>query len=113
MTTTATTEKQSHELSVLEKVGLGAGDMSVNVMTAAIFFFMQCFYTDIFGLKPAHVGILFLAARFVDAFSDPLMGLITDKFKSRYGRFRQYFLFLSIPYGFAIFLLFKIGRAHV
>jgi len=106
MTTTATTEKQTHKLSVLEKVGFGAGDMSVNVMIAAMFFFMQYFYTDIFGLKPAHVGILFLAARFVDAFSDPLMGLITDKFKSRYGRFRQYFLFLSIPYGFAIFLLF-------
>src|SRR5690625_7869869 len=34
------------------------------------------------------------------------MSFITDKFKSRYGRFRQYFLFLSIPYGFAIFLLF-------
>src|SRR5690625_7542075 len=89
--------------------------MSVNLLIAVMFFLLQYFYTDIFGLKPAHVGILFLVARFVDAFSDPLMGLITDKFKSRYGRFRQYFLFLSVPYGFAIFLLFttpdEIGRA--
>lgn len=97
---------RSQKLTVLEKVGFGAGDMSVNVMIAAMFFFMQYFYTDIFGLKPAHVGLLFLAARFVDAVSDPMMGLITDKFKSRYGRFRQYFLYLSVPYGFAVFLMF-------
>ncbi|WP_078083561.1 MFS transporter [Microbulbifer mangrovi] len=98
--------QNSNKLSVFEKVGFGAGDMAVNVMIAAMFYFMQYFYTDIFGLKPAHVGTLFLAARFVDAFSDPLMGLLTDKFKSRYGRFRPYFLYLSIPYGFAVFLLF-------
>jgi GPH family glycoside/pentoside/hexuronide:cation symporter len=96
----------SQKLSVVEKVGFGAGDMSVNVMIAAMFFFMQYFYTDIFGLKPMHVGMLFLAARFIDAISDPLMGLITDKYKSRHGRFRPYFLYLAIPYGFAVFLLF-------
>ncbi|WP_295803900.1 MFS transporter [uncultured Microbulbifer sp.] len=98
--------QQSNKLSVFEKVGFGAGDMAVNVMIAAMFYFMQYFYTDIFGLKPAHVGTLFLAARFVDAFSDPLMGLLTDKFKGRHGRFRPWFLYLSIPYGFAVFLLF-------
>ncbi|MFD1217414.1 MULTISPECIES: MFS transporter [Microbulbifer] len=98
--------QQSNKLSVVEKVGFGAGDMAVNVMIAAMFYFMQYFYTDIFGLKPAHVGTLFLAARFVDALSDPLMGLLTDKFNGRLGRFRPYFLYLSIPYGFAVCLLF-------
>ena len=97
---------QTQRLPILEKVGFGAGDMSVNVMIAAMFYFMQYFYTDIFGLKPVHVGTLFLAARLLDAISDPLMGLITDKFKGRYGRFRPYFLYLAIPYGFAVFLLF-------
>src|SRR5690606_8085600 len=92
--------------SITEKVGFGAGDMAVNVMIAAMFYFMQYFYTDIFGLKPAHVGTLFLVARLIDAVSDPLMGLITDKYKSRLGRFRPYFLYLAIPYGFAVFLLF-------
>lgn len=97
---------QTSKLSVVEKVGFGAGDMAVNVMIAAMFYFMQYFYTDIFGLKPVHVGTLFLAARFIDAFSDPIMGLITDKYKTRFGRFRPYFLYLAIPYGFSVFLLF-------
>ena len=96
----------TQKLTVVEKVGFGAGDMSVNVMIAAMFFFMQYFYTDIFGLKPAHVGMLFLVARLIDAFSDPMMGLITDKYKSRFGRFRPWFLYLSLPYGFAVILLF-------
>lgn len=97
---------KTQKLSITEKVGFGAGDMAVNVMIAAMFYFMQYFYTDIFGLKPAHVGTLFLVARLIDAVSDPLMGLITDKYKSRLGRFRPYFLYLAIPYGFAVFLLF-------
>lgn len=97
---------QTSKLSVIEKVGFGAGDMAVNVMIAAMFYFMQYFYTDIFGLKPVHVGTLFLAARFIDAFSDPIMGLITDKYKTRFGRFRPYFLYLAVPYGFSVFLLF-------
>lgn len=97
---------QTSKLSVVEKVGFGAGDMAVNVMIAAMFYFMQYFYTDIFGLKPVHVGTLFLAARFIDAFSDPIMGLITDKYKTRFGRFRPYFLYLAVPYGFSVFLLF-------
>ena len=64
---------QTQKLSTTEKIGFGAGDMAVNVMIAAMFYFMQYFYTDIFGLKPVHVGTLFLAARFIDALSDPLI----------------------------------------
>ena len=93
-------------MTVLEKVGFGAGDMAINIMVAALFFFMSKFYTDIFGLKPVDMGILFLVARFVDAFTDPIMGVITDKVKTRWGQFRHWFLYLSVPYGLSIILLF-------
>lgn len=96
----------SQKLSHLEKVGFGAGDMAVNVMVAALFYFMSFFYTDVYGLDPVDMGILFLLARFVDAFTDPLMGVITDKVKTRWGQFRHWFLFLSVPYGLSIILLF-------
>ena len=97
---------KSSKLSVLEKVGFGAGDMSINVMIAALFYFMSYFYTDIFGLDPTHMGILFLVARLADAVTDPLMGLITDKYTSKRGRFRPYFLYLAVPYGISMILLF-------
>ncbi|MDQ8205254.1 MFS transporter [Pelagicoccus sp. SDUM812003] len=96
----------TRKLSVLEKVGFGAGDMSINVMVAALFYLISFFYTDIFGLNPTHMGILFLVARFVDAFTDPMMGLITDRFKSKKGRFRPYFAYLALPYGLSMALLF-------
>lgn len=96
------------KLTVIEKVGFGAGDMAVNVVISSMFLIVAYFYTDIFGLKPTHMGVLFLAARLVDAVTDPLMGLITDRYKSdRFGRFRPYFLYLSVPFGLSVFLMFS------
>ena len=95
-----------HKLTVLEKVGFGAGDMAVNVVISSMFLIVSFFYTDIYGLKPIHMGILFLAARLIDAITDPLMGLITDRYKSRWGRFRPYFLYMSVPFGLSVFLMF-------
>lgn len=94
------------KLSVLEKVGFGAGDMAINVMVAALFYFMSYFYTDVFGLKPTDMGLLFLVARFIDALTDPLMGLLTDRVTTRHGRFRPYFAWLALPYGLSMVLLF-------
>lgn len=93
-------------LTVLEKVGFGAGDMAVNVVISSMFLIVSFFYTDIFGLKPTHMGILFLATRMIDAVTDPLMGMITDHVNTRFGRFRPYFLYLSVPFGVSVFLMF-------
>lgn len=99
---------QTPKLTVLEKIGFGAGDMAVNVVISSMFLIVSFFYTDVFGLKPTDMGILFLAARLVDAVTDPLMGLITDRVKSqRWGRFRPYFLYLSVPFGVSVFLMFS------
>lgn len=95
------------KLTVLEKVGFGAGDMAVNVVISSMFLIVSYFYTDVFGLKPAHMGILFLATRMIDAVTDPLMGLITDRVNSRWGRFRPWFLYLAVPFGVSVFLMFS------
>lgn len=94
------------KLPTIEKIGFGAGDMAVNVMIAGLFFLMSIFYTDVFGLDPKDMGILFFVARIVDAFTDPMMGIITDRVKSRWGHFKHWFLFLSVPYGVAVVLLY-------
>jgi GPH family glycoside/pentoside/hexuronide:cation symporter len=95
------------KLTVLEKVGFGAGDMAVNVVISAMFLIVSYFYTDIYGLKPAHMGVLFLATRLVHAVTDPLMGIITDRVNSRWGRFRPWFLYMSVPFGLSVFLMFS------
>ncbi|MDI5984574.1 MFS transporter [Halomonas sp. M4R5S39] len=97
---------RTRQLTYLEKVGFGSGDMAINIVISSMFLIISYFYTDIFGLKPSHMGILFLVARLVDAITDPLMGLVTDKFNSRRGRYRPYFLVFSIPFGVSVLLLF-------
>lgn len=94
------------KLSVIEKIGYGSGDAAVNVVISSMFLIITFFYTDVFGLKPKDMALLFLLVRLIDAVSDPLMGMITDKFKTKWGRYRHYFLFLSIPFGLSVFLTF-------
>ncbi|WP_375325244.1 MFS transporter [Flagellimonas sp. GZD32] len=97
---------ENQKLSILEKVGYGSGDAAVNVVISSMFLIITFFYTDVFGLKPKDMALLFLLVRFIDAITDPLMGLITDRVKTRWGRYRPYFLFLSIPFGISVFLTF-------
>lgn len=99
-------KSNSQKLSFFEKIGYGSGDAAVNVVISSMFLIITFFYTDIFGLKPKDMAILFLLVRFIDALADPIMGLITDKFTTRWGRYRPYFLFLSVPFGLSVFLTF-------
>ena len=76
---------KAQKLSLLEKVGYGSGDAAVNVVISSMFLIITYFYTDVFGLKPKDVALMFLLVRLIDAISDPLMGLITDKYKFKGG----------------------------
>ncbi|MGJ5640688.1 MFS transporter [Formosa sp. S-31] len=99
-------KSENQKLSILEKIGYGSGDAAVNVVISSMFLIITYFYTDIFGITPKDVALMFLLVRFIDAISDPVMGIITDKFKFKSGRFRPYFLYLSIPFGISVFLTF-------
>lgn len=99
-------KSNNQKLSILEKIGYGSGDAAVNVVISSMFLIITFFYTDIFGLKPKDMALLFLLVRFIDAIADPVMGLITDKFTTKWGRYRPYFLFLSVPFGLSVFLTF-------
>lgn len=99
-------KSNNQKLSILEKIGYGSGDAAVNVVISSMFLIITFFYTDIFGLKPKDMAVLFLLVRFIDAIADPIMGLITDKFTTKWGRYRPYFLFMSVPFGLSVFLTF-------
>lgn len=97
---------KAQKLPLLEKIGYGSGDAAVNVVISSMFLIITFFYTDIFKIKPTDVALMFLLVRLIDAVSDPLMGLITDKYKFKGGRFRPYFLYLAVPFGISVFLTF-------
>ncbi|MGJ8691382.1 MAG: MFS transporter [Thalassotalea sp.] len=97
----------SSKLTVLEKIGFGSGDMAVNVVISSMMLIITFFYTDVFGLKPQDVALLLLSVRLIDAITDPLMGVITDRYTTRWGRYRPYFLIMAIPFGISVFLTFS------
>lgn len=93
-------------LTVLEKIGFGAGDAAVNVVISAMMLIIGYFYTDVFGLKPADLVVLFFVVRIVDGLIDPVIGWINDRYTTRWGRYRPYFLFVSPPLAIATVLMF-------
>jgi len=80
-----------------EMFGYALGDLGINFNFQAIGFLLSFYYTDIFGISPAHVAGLLLAARIWDAVNDPIMGYLADHTKTRWGQFRPYILFGAIP----------------
>lgn len=94
------------KLSTLEKIGFGAGDMAINIVIIAIQLLLAYFYTDIYGLHAVDVAVLFIVVRLIDAIIDPMMGILTDKVNTRWGRYRPYLLLFAIPFGFAVYLMF-------
>lgn len=99
-------KSENQKLSILEKIGYGSGDAAVNVVISSMFLIITFFYTDVYGLKPKDMALLFLLVRLIDAITDPLMGLITDKITTKWGRYRHYFLYLAVPFGISVFLTF-------
>jgi GPH family glycoside/pentoside/hexuronide:cation symporter len=93
-------------LSFKEKLGYGMGDAGCNMIGGAIMLFLNYFYTDVFGLAPALVGVLLLSVRVLDAVTDPVMGAIADRTQSRWGRFRPWLLWVSLPYVLFSVLMF-------
>lgn len=93
-------------LTKREKVAYGLGDTASNIVFQTVMLFLTFFYTDIFGISPAVVGSMFLLVRVIDAVTDPLMGAMADKTRSRHGKYRPYLLWLALPFALCSVLAF-------
>jgi Na+/melibiose symporter-like transporter len=73
---------------------------ALNLPTSAagmpMFIFILPFYADDMGLGLSLVGIIFFFGRFIDILTDPVMGVLIDKFPSRWGKHKLW-IFLSAP----------------
>jgi glycoside/pentoside/hexuronide:cation symporter, GPH family len=94
------------KLALKEKVGYALGDGAANIAWRGVATFLFIFYTDVFGLNPAVVGVLFLIARFGDGIIDILMGIVCDRTNSKYGKFRPWILWTAVPLGITLSMLF-------
>ncbi len=81
-----------------EKIGYGLGDMSSSMFWKIFSYYLPFFYSNVFGLSLEHAALLLLITKLWDAVSDPMMGIIADRTRSRWGRYRPYLLWIAIPF---------------
>ncbi|MGC6464077.1 MAG: MFS transporter [Akkermansiaceae bacterium] len=102
------TSASSTRLSAREKIGYGLGDTASNIFFFGVNAWIFFYYTEICKIPPATVGTLLLVPRLWDAISDPLMGALADRTRTRMGTYRPYLLWLAVPFGLFGYLTFAV-----
>lgn len=101
-------ENQNKDVKVplIGKIAYGFGDVGCNFSWMFVSNFLMIFYTDVFGISMSAVSALMLFSRFWDAINDPIIGGLTDKTKSRWGRYRPWLLFAAPATALLLILAF-------
>lgn len=100
--------KANGKLSWPVRLSYAGGDVACNVVFGMVGTLLTLFYTDYVGIGAATVGLIMLASRFFDGFSDMIMGIIVEKTNSKWGKSRPWILWMSVPYALSTILLFTV-----
>ncbi len=89
----------NQKLKLKEKIGYGFGDFASSMFWKIFSVYLLFFYTDVYGIPAAVVGTMFLVTRIWDIGLDPVIGIISDRTETKWGKSRPYLLFVAIPFG--------------
>jgi GPH family glycoside/pentoside/hexuronide:cation symporter len=81
-----------------EKVGYSLGDAAANLVFQMMMIFQLKFYTDVFGLNGAIAGSVLLIACLSAIVVDPVVGILSDRTNTRWGKFRPWILWTAVPF---------------
>lgn len=88
-----------------EKIGYGFGDMASSMFWKIFSAYLPLFYAMVFRLDLEVTAVLMLVTRIWDAVSDPMMGIISDRTSTRWGKYRPYLLWIAVPFAISGVLL--------
>jgi len=100
------TAPPSGPLGFREKLAYGLGDTASHFVWDMVGFWLLFFYTDVYKIPAAAAGTIMLVARFWDMAIDPVIGIVSDRTQTRWGKFRPYILFGAVPYAVLSVLTF-------
>lgn len=90
----------------IEKVGYALGDAAAGGITWKVMSIaFPLFFTNVFGLTVTDTATLMLIARMFDVVTDPLMGSLADRTRSRWGTYRPWLIMGAVPLGVVFALL--------
>lgn len=94
----------TEKLSLKTKLAYGAGDMGAGITATILAFSLLIFLTNVAGLDAGLAGTVLLIGKIWDAVNDPIVGVLSDRTHSRWGRRHSWMLLGSIPFGLFFFL---------
>lgn len=100
-------KNDSQKVSVIEKIGYSLGDLAANLIFQTLMTFLAFFYTDVYKIAPATASAIIFAGGMIGAFFNPVMGIIADRTNTRWGKFRPWILWTSVPFGVIALLAFS------
>ncbi|MBX2857196.1 MAG: MFS transporter, partial [Cellvibrionaceae bacterium] len=97
----------TEKLSFIEKAGYSLGDLAANLVFQTLVTFVAYYYTNVYQLQLGTASLIIAVSGFLGgvAFS-PIMGVIADRTRTRWGRYRPWILWTSIPFAISILLTF-------
>jgi Na+/melibiose symporter-like transporter len=99
--------KSTQKVSVIEKIGYSLGDLAANLIFQTLMTFLAFFYTDVYKIPPGTASFIIFFGGMFGAFFNPIMGLIADRTKTRWGKFRPWILWTAVPFGAMAILAFS------
>ncbi len=105
MTDTTQAPLKKKYLSFWTKLVYGTGDWGTAGYGTLRQVFYAIFLTDVVGLDPRLASVAALVGIVWDAINDPLVGMLSDRVRTRWGRRRPFLLWFAIPYGAGFLLL--------
>lgn len=93
-------------LPIATKLGFGVGDYAFNIVFQGTGLFLMYVYTDVFGLSPTVAGLLYAIAMIWDAVVDPVIGVLADRTRTRWGRYRPWLALAALPMALSYGLAF-------
>jgi GPH family glycoside/pentoside/hexuronide:cation symporter len=103
-TDTTRPDTQDH-IPLLTKIVYGTGDWGMASFNTIRQIYYAIFLTDVVGLSPGLASFAALIGIIWDAINDPIIGALSDRVKTRWGRRRPFLLIFAIPFGFAFLML--------
>jgi len=87
------------------RAAYGIGDYAICLYWSGVSLYLLYFYTDVVGISPYSAGLIYGLGIMWDAFTDPFMGFLAERTRSRMGSYRPYIYYGSIPLALSFILL--------
>ncbi len=98
------------KLNLKTKLAYGAGDLGPAITANIMAFFLLIFFTNVAGIRPGLAGAILMIGKVWDAVNDPIVGVLSDRTHSRWGRRLPWLLWGGIPFGIFYFLGWVVPR---